>query len=92
MGLRSTLLQRRIASRTQTAFGRDWICLGLARLSLGAKLRGALKVQTAGEYFDTIDDEKVPKGMLDLAIHIVDTKRGKFEPKKFQDHYENALK
>ena len=30
--------------------------------------------------------------MLDLAIHIVDTKRGKFEPKKFEDHYEDALK
>ena len=27
-----------------------------------------------------------------LAIHIVDTKRGKFEPEKFEDHYENALK
>lgn len=30
--------------------------------------------------------------MLDVAIHIVDTKRGKFEPEKFEDHYENALK
>ena len=30
--------------------------------------------------------------MLDLAIHIVDTKRGTFEPEKFEDHYENALK
>jgi hypothetical protein len=30
--------------------------------------------------------------MLDLAIHIVDTRRGKFEPRKFEDHYENALK
>jgi DNA end-binding protein Ku len=30
--------------------------------------------------------------MLDLAIHIVDTKRGQFEPEKFEDHYEDALK
>jgi DNA end-binding protein Ku len=30
--------------------------------------------------------------MLDLAIHIVDSKRGKFEHEKFEDHYENALK
>jgi DNA end-binding protein Ku len=30
--------------------------------------------------------------MLDLAIHIVDTKRGKFEPEKFEDEYEDALK
>ena len=30
--------------------------------------------------------------MLDLAVHIVDTKRGEFDPQKFEDHYENALK
>jgi DNA end-binding protein Ku len=30
--------------------------------------------------------------MLDLAVHIVETKAGHFEPEKFEDHYENALK
>jgi DNA end-binding protein Ku len=30
--------------------------------------------------------------MLDLATHIVDTKRGAFQPQKFEDHYEDALK
>ena len=30
--------------------------------------------------------------MLELASHIVDTKRGQFDPKKFEDHYEDALK
>ncbi len=30
--------------------------------------------------------------MLDLAIHIVETKKGTFEPEKFQNHYEDALK
>ena len=30
--------------------------------------------------------------MLDLAIHIVETKKGKFEPQKFEDQYEDALK
>ena len=44
------------------------------------------------EYFDDIEDEKVPKDMLDLALHIVESKRGEFEPQKFEDHYENALK
>jgi DNA end-binding protein Ku len=55
-------------------------------------LRYPYEVRQPEEYFDTIDDEKVPKDMLDLAIHIVDTKRGSFEPQKFEDHYENALK
>ncbi len=39
-----------------------------------------------------IEDEKVPKDMLDLAVHIVDSKTGRFEPEKFEDEYENALK
>jgi DNA end-binding protein Ku len=30
--------------------------------------------------------------MLDLATHIVDTKRGKFAPEKFEDQYEDAFK
>ena len=30
--------------------------------------------------------------MLDLALHIVDTKKGTFKPDKFEDHYEDALK
>jgi DNA end-binding protein Ku len=30
--------------------------------------------------------------MLDLALHIVETKRGDFEPDKFEDQYEQALK
>jgi DNA end-binding protein Ku len=30
--------------------------------------------------------------MLDLAVHIVETKAGHFEPERFTDHYEDALK
>src|SRR5262249_15237488 len=30
--------------------------------------------------------------MLELASHIVETKSGHFEPEKFEDHYEDALK
>jgi DNA end-binding protein Ku len=59
---------------------------------VGVTLRYPYEVRQPEEYFDTIDDERVPKDMLDLAIHIVDTKRGEFDPEKFADHYENALK
>jgi DNA end-binding protein Ku len=34
----------------------------------------------------------IPKDMLDLASHIVKTKAGHFEPSKFEDQYEDALK
>jgi DNA end-binding protein Ku len=30
--------------------------------------------------------------MLELATHIVETKKGHFDPKKFEDRYEGALK
>jgi DNA end-binding protein Ku len=55
-------------------------------------LRYPYEVRQQDEYFEEIEDEKVPKDMLDLATHIVDTKRGKFQPEKFQDEYEDALK
>ena len=29
---------------------------------------------------------------MELASHIVETKSGHFEPEKFEDHYEDALK
>jgi len=59
---------------------------------MGITLRYPYEVRDQNEYFDGIEDEKVPKDMLDLAIHIVDSKKGKFEPQKFEDQYEDALK
>jgi DNA end-binding protein Ku len=59
---------------------------------VGTTLRYPYEVRQAKEYFDVIEDEKVPKDMLDLAIHIVESKKGKFEPDQFEDEYENALK
>jgi DNA end-binding protein Ku len=58
---------------------------------LGVTLRYPYEIRKEAEYFDEILDEKVPKDMLELASHIVETKTARFEPKKFQDHYENAL-
>ena len=34
---------------------------------------------------------KLPKDMLQLAEHILETKSGDFEPEKFEDRYENAV-
>jgi DNA end-binding protein Ku len=59
---------------------------------LGITLRYPYEVREQADYFADIEDEKVPKDMLDLALHIVDTKRGDFEPGKFEDQYEDALK
>jgi DNA end-binding protein Ku len=59
---------------------------------VGITLRYPYEVRKESEYFDTIEDEKVPKDMLDLAIHIVNTKKGRFDPARFEDQYEEALK
>ena len=59
---------------------------------MGITLRYPYEVRDQNEYFDGIENEKVPKDMLDLAIHIVETKKGKFEPQEFEDQYEDALK
>jgi DNA end-binding protein Ku len=49
---------------------------------VGTTLRYPYEVREAKDYFDLIEDEKVPKDMLDLAVHIVDSKTGRFERKK----------
>jgi DNA end-binding protein Ku len=59
---------------------------------LGMTLRYPYEIRKEAEYFDDIPDEKIPKDMLDLATHIVETKAGHFDPEKFEDRYEDALK
>ena len=59
---------------------------------LGITLRYPYEIRKEDQYFDEIENEKIPKDMLELASHIVDTKSGHFKPEKFEDDYENALK
>jgi len=59
---------------------------------LGLTLRYPYEVRKQADFFDDIEDEQVPKDMLELATHIVKTKAGHFDPAKFSDQYEDALK
>jgi len=59
---------------------------------LGITLRYPYEVRAEEDYFDDIADEKIPKDMLELATHIVQSKTGHFDPGKFEDQYETALK
>jgi DNA end-binding protein Ku len=58
---------------------------------LGLTLRYPYEVRDEAPYFEDIPELKLPKEMLDLATHIVDTRSGHFDPSKFEDRYENAL-
>ena len=59
---------------------------------LGVTLRYLHEVRDQAAYFESIKDEKIPKDMLDLALHIVETKRADFDPETFEDEYEQALR
>jgi DNA end-binding protein Ku len=58
---------------------------------IGTTLRYAYEVRKAEEYFDDIEETKLPGEMLKLAEHILDTKKADFDPSQFEDHYETAL-
>jgi DNA end-binding protein Ku len=58
---------------------------------LGLTLRYPYEVRDEQPYFEDIPELKLPKEMLDLATHIVQTKAGHFDPAEFEDRYENAL-
>ena len=58
---------------------------------MATTLRYKPEVRAEKNYFDDIDDVKVPPDMLKLATQILESKKGKFDPSKFEDRYEKAL-
>ena len=58
---------------------------------VGTTLRYPYEVRDEKPYFEDIPELKLPKEMLDLAAHIVETKSCHFDPSQFEDRYENAL-
>ncbi len=49
------------------------------------------EVRSAAEAFADVEQLKIAGEMLDLAKHIIATKRGTFDPSAFHDRYEQAL-
>ena len=58
---------------------------------MGTALRYKTEVRAEKDYFDEIETVKVTPDMLKLAVQILDSKKGHFDPSKFEDRYENAL-
>jgi hypothetical protein len=54
-------------------------------------LRYAYEVRGAADYFEEIEDVKIPAEMLKLAQHMLDNKAGDCDPTTFVDHYETVL-
>ncbi len=59
---------------------------------LGTTLRYPYELREPKAYFRGIRSRRMPKEMVSLASHILDTKAGHFDPSKFKDQYETALK
>ena len=59
---------------------------------LGTTLRYPYELREPNIYFRGIHKKRMPKDMVSLASHILDSKAGHFDPSKFKDRYENALK
>jgi DNA end-binding protein Ku len=59
---------------------------------IGTTLRFPYELRDADEYFEDIKSPKISKDMIELASHILDTKAAHFDPSKFKDEYEDALK
>lgn len=49
------------------------------------------EVRSAAEVFDGLPEIKIEGEMLDLAKHIIETKAGSFDPRAFDDRYDQAL-
>jgi Ku protein len=59
---------------------------------LATTLRYPYELRDADDYFDDIKSPRISKDMIELASHILDSKAAHFDPTKFKDDYETALK
>jgi len=58
---------------------------------LGATLRYPYEVRDEASYFGDIGEINIPKDMLALAEHILESKAAAFDPTQFRDRYEEAV-
>ena len=59
---------------------------------LATTLRYDYEMRDESQFFKDIASPKISKDMLQLAGHILDTKAAHFDPSKFKDQYEIALR
>ncbi len=59
---------------------------------LGTTLRYPYELRGEEDYFEDIRNPKITKDMIELAGHILHSKAAHFDPSRFKDEYEDALK
>jgi DNA end-binding protein Ku len=58
---------------------------------IGSTLSYDYEVRSSEKAFEEMPDLKIEGEMLELAKHIINTKKGEFDPKQFDDQYEQAV-
>jgi DNA end-binding protein Ku len=58
---------------------------------LATTLHYDTEVRDDRDYFDDIRNIRLSNDLIDLASHIIDTKKSRFDPSEFKDRYEEAL-
>ncbi|NKM38303.1 Ku protein [Rhizobium laguerreae] len=58
---------------------------------VGSTLNYDYEVRSSRKAFEEMPDLKIEGEMLELAKHIINTKKGEFDPKQFDDRYEEAV-
>lgn len=80
--LARTVIFRRMRSILIRPYGKGLI---------GTTMNFDYEVRSAKNAFSDVPKMKIQDEMLDLARHIIETKKGEFDPKAFDDRYDTAL-
>jgi DNA end-binding protein Ku len=92
--IRDGMKQQKVAALARTVLFRRLRTLLLRAHDKGliaTALNFDYEIEPADEAFAGLATPKIGREMLDLAKHIIVTKRGKFDPAAFEDRYEAAL-
>jgi DNA end-binding protein Ku len=92
--IREAMAKRKMAGLTRIVLyrrERPALIEALGKGLLLTTLRYDANVRKPEEIFGDIATTKVDKEMVELATSIIDKKKGRFDPSKFEDAYETAL-
>ena len=86
--------QERVALAKIVMVNREHIIMvePLGKGLLGTTLRFDYEVRDENDYFADIPAPRISKDMVELATHILEKRATKFDPSRFKDDYEIALK
>lgn len=92
--LREAMRQEKVAALARTVLFRRMRTVLIRPYGeglIGSTMNFDYEVRSAADVFDDIPDIRIEGEMLDLAKHIIDTKRGTFDPAEYEDRYEAAV-